>query len=289
MTSARLRSQAASQARRLAASVGLTLTPAAPRLDGPFNTWSEAAAACADGYRSPSLVSWVAQRTADRWQSGSPAQLSENDLRTISALAMSASGTGPIDVLDLGGAAGDSFFAALHFLPWLKISRWTVLETEPMVNAARQAIDIPSSLDFSCDLGAYEAVAEDRDLIVLANASIPYIKDATEVLTQLAQMRPTHLWLLRTVVAPSNGVPPGIFVQSSRLMNNGPRAADEDPSPRRDDLVRYPLRILSEQAITKALAPVLVPSMRLVEDDAAMRVRTELLPSVTLRYSADSR
>lgn len=289
MRSTRLRPQAVSQARRLAARVGLALTPAAPRLDGPFSTWSEAAAACGDGYQSLNLASWVARRTADRWQSGSPAQLSENDVRTISALAMSARGTGEIEVLDLGGAAGDSFFAALHFLPWLKISRWTVIETKPMMTAARQAIDIPSSLDFSCDLGAYEAVAGDRDLIVLANASIPYIEDATEVLTLLAQMRPTHVWLLRTVVASSNGVQPGFYVQSSRLMNNGPRAANEDSAPRRDDLVRYPLRLLSEQAITKGLSPVLVPSIRLVEDHAAMRVRTGSLPSVSLRYSAESR
>lgn len=157
-----------SVARRLRASGPGPAAPPPPgmALEGPFASWADAAAK-ARGYEDDELVGRVLERNLAEAATLAVGDyiLTDRDQQIASAVltVMQLVGRPDIVVDDLGGEMGGFYRVLRHILGPDHPLKWRVIETAPMVAAAREHFTDPN-LTF-IRVGP-EWIAGDRDLVI---------------------------------------------------------------------------------------------------------------------------
>lgn len=131
----------------------------------------------------------------------------------------------PIDVLELGGACGASYFELKQLLP-NRIRHWSIVETAAMAEAGRNLNDDPG-LSFHSDIVSAAEELESRNLAI-AQGVLQYTADPLRVLETLFQLQFANVYVTRTAVAEVDS--PVFTRQETDLANHGPGTLPNAPS-----------------------------------------------------------
>jgi len=146
-------------------------------------------------------------------------------------------------VLDFGGACGAHYFTSRQLAPGLR-ARWCVVETAPMIAAARSLED--DSLIFAGSVAAARSALGEVDL-AFSSGALQYLDEPQSGLRQLLASGARVLGLTRLALTPG---PPFVWVQKSRLSDNGPGPM---PPGFRDGTAVYPITILNRERFERTL------------------------------------
>jgi len=124
----------------------------------------------------------------------------------------------PVDVLELGGACGASYYELSHFLPG-RIGHWFVVETPAMAAAGRKLFQ-DDRIKFFDHLGVAVSELENPDLSI-AQGVLQYTSNPTQMLDNLLSLGFKYVYITRTVV--SDGTEqPIVTKQITNLSDHGP-------------------------------------------------------------------
>ena len=98
----------------------------------------------------------------------------------------------PLDVLEMGGACGASYFELSHLLPG-RIKSWHVVETPAMAAAGRRLIR-DSRLTFYDALDTAVAQLENLDLLI-AQGVLQYLRDPLQTLEALLRLGFAYVYI----------------------------------------------------------------------------------------------
>lgn len=130
-----------------------------------------------------------------------------------------------INVLEVGGACGASYFEAKHLLRD-RIAHWAITETPAMATAG-QGLNSDSGLSFHSDLASAATQLESRDLAV-AQGVLQYAGDPQQMLQALFELQFSFVYITRTAVA---DVESAFFTtQDTELAAHGPGRLPNAPT-----------------------------------------------------------
>jgi putative methyltransferase (TIGR04325 family) len=178
-----------------------------------FDSFAEADAG-ADTYEDREIVGVIARKTESFRKSITHRIRHRLTVQDLLVLHVVGNGN-PIRVLDFGGACGATFFEIQALAPGL-IERWTVIETEAMVDqASRFAGDL---ISFTVDLD--HGLAQRPD-VVLAKGSLHYTQDPGGLLARFISSDAPWIYMSRT---PAFDRPhaPAYIRQATHLRDHGP-------------------------------------------------------------------
>ena len=188
-----------------------------------FAGFSEAFAE-ADTYEAADIVELVARKTEIYRE-----QLADGRVRTISNyqtlqnlfVLSYARPDQSLNVLELGGACGASYFELAHLLPH-RIASWRIVETAAMAARARQAFQHPS-LNFFDNLPEAIEKMESRDLLI-AQGVLQYLPQPLDKFEELLALGFDYVYVSRTPTVTNNSASeaPVVFNSKSRLSEHGP-------------------------------------------------------------------
>ena len=122
-----------------------------------------------------------------------------------------------LNVLEVGGACGASYFETEHLVPG-RIRHWAIVETPAMAVAGR-SLTTDSNLSFHSDLSSAVSQLESLDLAI-AQGVLQYTADPVETLKDLFALDFSYVYITRTAVA---NVDRPIFTrQETELAAHGP-------------------------------------------------------------------
>lgn len=216
-----------------------------------FRTYPSFAAASAGvvGYADPAIIDVVALKT-ERFRASRQANVPATGQLTVQGVAAVLSvsgGSSSIDVVELGGACGATFFELDAVLPDL-IRRWRIVETAGMVAAAAPR--------FGDDrLRFHQALAEVNTLappdLVFCQGTLQFIADPASALASLLLLRPRAVYVARTLV--STGIDRPVYTRlRSRLSAHGPGPL---PTGLPDHATVTPTCVMPFDALTSCLEP----------------------------------
>ena len=130
-----------------------------------------------------------------------------------------------IDVLEVGGACGASYFELKHLLP-NRIARWSITETPAMAHAGTNINDDPA-LSFHSDLTSAAEQLATRDLAV-AQGVLQYTPDPSATLKALFDLQFSYVYITRTAVADVDS--PVYINQETDLAAHGPGTLPNAPA-----------------------------------------------------------
>lgn len=159
----------------------------------------------------------------------------------------------PLNVLELGGACGASYFELNRLLPG-RIKSWSVVETPAMAAEGRRRFS-DDRLTFFEDLGAAVALMQGFDLIV-AQGVLQYMGDPLKMMDDLLALGFKYIYVTRTLVRDgleavhkSEGA---LFTrQATSLAAHGP---GQVPPGLEDQISTQPLVLVSAEAVAARLA-----------------------------------
>ena len=217
---------------------------AARRQGRLYAAYKDAIQACGESsYQQEALVNIVHEKTKryrDRLGNERPVDIDLSNLQM--ALAISVAGTNrEIRVLDFGGACGAHYFLARSFLGGSQKLRWCVVETERMIEKARDLEN--GELRFFSDVQAAIEELGQVDLLFSATA-LQYCEDPYESLRRLVDCRATYLVLTRLLLTSGNR--DLICVQRSKLSANGPGPL---PKGMRNGRAMYPVTAMRRDLV----------------------------------------
>ena len=127
----------------------------------------------------------------------------------------------PLNILELGGACGATYFQLAHLLPQ-RIASWRIVETPAMTARARQAFPDPALSFFDNVPEAIEKM-ERRDLLI-AQGVLQYMPRPLDKFDELMALGFEHVYVSRTVTLEnkSAGEAPIVFNSRSNLSEHGP-------------------------------------------------------------------
>jgi putative methyltransferase (TIGR04325 family) len=207
----------------------------------PAHPSYERAIETADSYEDPELVELVAARTGALRASiarDGIAAITPDLRQHMLALSHAAGGT-PIDVIELGGACGATYFQLRHLLPEC-IRRWTVVETPAMAATGRRFE--------GSGLGVTDRLESTADL-VMAIGVVACTPDPIATMRALQETEARCIYLSRTEVGGSR---PLVTARATRLVDHGP---GEPPSGIPNRKLRITITILPERALREGVEP----------------------------------
>jgi putative methyltransferase (TIGR04325 family) len=155
-----------------------------------------------------------------------------------------------LTILDFGGGAGTHYTLAKKLLGDKVSIKWHVVETETMVNEAKNNNLENEELKFFKDIDSAIDHVDNFDLIY-ANSSLTYTDDPMEYLNKLLNTNFDLFYITRT---PMNEKSKEniVGIQSSRLSTNGqgniPESLDIE-----DEVIKYPFTIISKSAFEETI------------------------------------
>jgi putative methyltransferase (TIGR04325 family) len=170
----------------------------------------------------------------------------------------------PLDVLELGGACGASYFELSRLLPG-RIKSWSVVETPSMAAAAGKMFP-DAGVKFFDDLGAAASQVESFDLIV-AQGVLQYTSNPLRTLDSLIALRCSYIYVTRTAlrVRVDDGVEGTVFTkQITGLAAHGP---GELPPGFENQSTTQPLVLVPYEAVASRLPPLYSLSFRFDESE----------------------
>lgn len=179
----------------------------------------EQALADSNSYEDPRLIDVVREKTkrykaalADSSRTIETRQTAQN-LFVLSHVQPDRA----INVLEVGGACGASYFEVKHLLP-SRIAHWSITETPAMADAGKKMNDDPA-LTFHSDLASAANQLERRDLAV-AQGVLQYASDPVAMLKALFDLQFAYVYVTRTAVA--DVAAPAFIIQDTELAAHGP-------------------------------------------------------------------
>ena len=149
-----------------------------------------------------------------------------------------------LNVLEVGGACGASYFEIKHLLP-NRIDHWSIVET-PAMTAAGTAINEDSNLSFHDDLGSAAAQLTSRDLAI-AQGVLQYAPDPVALLKALFELRFSYVYITRTAVADVEKTV--VINQETELAAHGPGRLPNAPEGKSTQ----PLTLVSGASLLAAI------------------------------------
>jgi putative methyltransferase (TIGR04325 family) len=239
-----------------------------PRASAPLTQYQsfESALQDSDTYEDPRIVEVVSRKTgAFRDAMLSSAGLVVRTRQTIQNMfALSyVWPQRPLDVLELGGACGASYFELSRLLPG-RIKSWSVVETPMMAEAGRKLFS-DDRLEFFEDLGAATAGMKSLDLIV-AQGVLQYTSSPVKVLDDLLALGFKYIYVTRTAVRAGVDEREGLIFtrETTGLAAHGP---GELPPGTENQITTQPLVLVSSEAIAARLPPSYRPLFRFDESE----------------------
>ena len=184
----------------------------------------------------------------------------------------------PLDVLEVGGACGASYFELSHLLP-RKIKSWHVVETLAMVAAGRRLFQ-DDRLAFYDDLDAAVSQVENLDLLI-AQGVLQDTRDPLQTLEVLLKLGFAYVYITRTLVG--DGIErPIIIKQVVNLSVHGPGAVPKGSTDRKTS---QPLTIVPFESITSRLSVGYTVLYSLIEgENSSMRIGSRTVTTRTVGF-----
>lgn len=145
-----------------------------------------------------------------------------------------------INVLEVGGACGASYFETKHLLP-NRIANWSIVETPAMATAGQGLTGEPA-LSFHSDLTSAAAQLASRDLAI-AQGVLQYVDNPFELLRELFELQFSFVYVSRTAVADVDS--PVFIKQDTELAAHGPGQLPNAPTGRSTQ----PLTLVSSKSL----------------------------------------
>ncbi len=183
-----------------------------------------------DTYEDPQLVEVVKEKTKLYRNALAASASREAATRQIVQNMFVLSYVEPqrtINVLEVGGACGASYYETKHLLP-NRVRHWSIVETAAMAAAGRELTD-DQELSFYSDLTSAAAGLESRDLAV-AQGVLQYAADPLQMLNALCDLRFSFVYVTRTAVADVES--PLFIKQDTELAAHGPGRLPNAPAGR---------------------------------------------------------
>ncbi len=130
-----------------------------------------------------------------------------------------------LNVLEVGGACGASYFEIKHLLP-NRIAQWSIVET-PAMAAAGAHLNADPSLSFHADLAGAATHLNSRDLAI-AQGVLQYAGDPVALLGALFELQFSYVYITRTAVA--DLASPTFIIQDTELAAHGPGRLPNAPA-----------------------------------------------------------
>ncbi len=193
----------------------------AVRYSGRFATWDDARRH-SDGYDAPAIVDRVkqAQLAVARGEAAYERdsvlfdKIAHSYPLVVGLLRAALRNGGILNVVDIGGALGSTYFQCRGFLEGIASLRWNVVE-QPAFVACGLANFQSEQLRFFRDLPS--CLAAERVNVAVLSGVLPYVENPHAMLREVAQARLSHVFLDRTPVWDTDdqltvqSVPPSIY------------------------------------------------------------------------------
>ena len=147
----------------------------------------------------------------------------------------------PLNVLEIGGACGASYFEMELMLPG-RIQHWSIVETPAMAAAGERE----SKLSFHSDISSATKKLESRDLAI-AQGALQYAGDPLQTLADLCALQISYIYVTRTAVA--NTESPIFTKQVTEIAAHGPGRLPNAPEGNSSQ----PMTLVSFEALLGAL------------------------------------
>ena len=202
----------------------------------------EAALRDSDSYEDPRLVEVVKEKTKRYRESlnQKPSIATRQLVQNLFVLSY-VEPTRALNVLEIGGACGASFFETELMLPG-RIRHWSIVET-PAMAAAGVSLTDDAKLSFHSDIASVES----RDL-AMAQGALQYAGDPVQTLAELCALRLSYIYVTRTAVA--NTETPIFTRQTTEIAAHGPGRLPNAPAGNSSQ----PMTLVSFEALVSALA-----------------------------------
>lgn len=208
----------------------------------------EDALADSNSYEDPRLIQIVREKTKiyrDAFPSTSPLVASRQTAQNMFVLSYVAPERA-VNVLEVGGACGASYFEMKHLLP-NRIGQWAITETPAMSEAGNDLNDDPN-LSFHSDLIAAAKQLQSRDLAI-AQGVLQYAGDPIAMLNALFELEFSYVYITRTAVADVDA--PVFIKQDTELAAHGPGRLPNAPAGQ----TTQPMTLVSYDSLLSATPP----------------------------------
>ncbi|HKR14561.1 MAG TPA: methyltransferase, TIGR04325 family [Pyrinomonadaceae bacterium] len=187
-----------------------------------------AALVASNSYEDPRLVEVVREKTKQYRATFTPASPRKIESRQTAQNMFVVSYVEPvrsINVLEVGGACGASYFEIDHLLP-NRIAHWSITETPAMAQAGT-AMNDGAALSFHSDLTSAAEQLVSRDLAI-AQGVLQYTPDPAATLKALFELQFSYVYITRTAVADVDS--PVYINQETELAAHGPGRLPNAPA-----------------------------------------------------------
>lgn len=182
-----------------------------------------------DSYEDPALVEIVKEKTKryrDSLASAASRVIESRQLVQNLLVLSYVNPQQPLDVLELGGACGASYFELKQLVPD-RIRHWSIVETAAMAAAGQELNAGDQGLSFHADLIEAAEALESRQLAI-AQGVLQYTSDPLRVLETLFGLGFAHIYVTRTAVA--DVAAPVFTRQETELASHGPGRLPNSPA-----------------------------------------------------------
>lgn len=221
----------------------------------------ESALRDSDSYEDPRLIEIVKEKTRryrDALASGpTPAIETRQTVQNMFVLSY-VEPQRPLNVLEVGGACGASYFESKLMLPQ-RIRHWSISET-PAMAAAGQTLSDDPDLSFHNDIASAATRLEFRDLAI-AQGVLQYAGDPLQMLDALFALEFSYVYVTRTAVANVDG--PVFTRQDTELSAHGPGQLPDAPSGRSSQ----PITLVSWEALAATIPSNYEVAFKFVESE----------------------
>ena len=223
------------------------LAPSAPKL----KSYESFAAALADSnsYEDQRLIEVVSEKT---WRyrealRNSPTRTVDSRQTVQNLFVLSqVEPQRRINVLEIGGACGASYYETTHLLPE-RIEQWSIVETQAMV-AAGEALKNDPRLSFHTHVADALIPLSSRDLAIV-QGTLQYVPEPEQLLSELFAHEFRYVYVTRTPVTALNA--PVFTKQETDLAAHGPGKLPNAPPGKSSQ----PMTLLSDNALFAAITP----------------------------------
>ena len=199
-----------------------------------------------DSYEDPRLIEVVKEKT-QRYRESLAQKLPITTRQLVQNLFVLSyvEPQRPLNVLEVGGACGASYFEMEVMLPE-RIRHWSIVET-PAMAAAGESLANDARLSFHSDSRSATGKLESRDLAI-AQGALQYAGDPLQTLAELCALEVSYIYVTRTAVA--NTQTPIFTRQVTEIAAHGPGRLPNAPQ----GTSSQPMTLVSFEALTSALA-----------------------------------
>lgn len=229
------------------------------RISRTYASFDDALAA-SNSYEDPRLVEVVSEKTK-RYRDGfktSPRKIESRQTAQNMFIVSHVEPARSINVLEVGGACGASYFELKHLLPD-RIAHWSITETPAMAQAGKDFND-DHTLSFHSDLTSAAEQLASRDLAV-AQGVLQYAPEPAAMLTALFKLRFSYVYITRTAVADVDS--PVYINQETELAAHGPGRLPNAPA----GTSTQPMTLVSAASLFSAIPANYETVFNFVESD----------------------